>query len=129
MKTNPIVILCLLFTLSCAKSPESISNGEWHYDLLVNGVKAGKAMISNKTENGLLVSKNEMFIQMGTIKSSASQVVTETADFRPVKLEIKNIIEDSEKNNRQVITKTAEFKGNRVTLKSGTETATSSLCV
>ncbi len=122
-----ILVLCSLLVVSCAKMPQSIASGQWHYDLIVNGIKAGNAVMSTKEENGLYVSRTSMTISMGTITSTAVQVATETKDFKPVKLETCNTIEDSATGTRQEINKTADFNGSRVTLKSTDGTVTFTL--
>jgi hypothetical protein len=60
-----------------------------------------------------------MFIKIGAIENKSVQIVTETKNFKPVKLEIYNTIKDSSINSIQEINKTASFNGENVTLKSG----------
>lgn len=112
-------IFVVLLLLSCGSVPHSITNGEWHYDLIVNRVKAGKATITSRQEGGLYITKTEMSVSMGTINNSTVQTTTEKLDFTPVKLEIYNTIEDSANGSKLVISKIAEFDGDTVTLKSG----------
>lgn len=119
MKPRRIIYLILILSfMSCAKVPQSIASGEWRYDLIVNGVRAGSAVITSGEKDGLLVSKTEMFISLGTIKNTTVQTVTETKDFRPVRLEIVNTMEDTSTGSRQVISRVAEFSGSEVTLDS-----------
>lgn len=113
-----ITLVTLILLLSCGKVPGSLTNGEWRYDLIVNGVRAGSAVISNSEKDGLLVSRTEMIISLGTMKNTTVQTVVETVDFRPVRLEIINTMEDSSSGSRQVISRVAEFRGNVVTLDS-----------
>ncbi|HPS59301.1 MAG TPA: hypothetical protein PK514_14450 [Spirochaetota bacterium] len=113
-----IPVILLLSFLSCGKVPQSLTNGEWQYDLIVNGVRAGSAVISNCEKDGLLVSRTEMFISLGTMKNTTTQTVTETKEFRPVRLEVVSTLEDSSSGSRQVISRIAEFNGNNVTLDS-----------
>src|SRR5512145_2738420 len=88
-------------TFSCKKVPETIADGEWNYNLLVNGVRAGNAVITNSTGPDRFISKTAMHIAIGTIKNSMVQTVTETRDFRPLQLEISNTIEDTATGSRQ----------------------------
>ena len=56
----PLIIISAL--LSCAKVPQSITNGRWHYDLYMNSVKAGSAVITNSETDGLMTGRIEMVI-------------------------------------------------------------------
>lgn len=119
MKLHRLIPVILVLTfISCGRVPQSLSNGEWHYNLIVNGVRAGSAVISSSEKDGLLVSRTEMFISLGTMKNTTIQTVTETKEFKPVKLEIINTMEDTSSGDKQVISSTAGFNGNRVTLDS-----------
>lgn len=130
MKPRRIIYLILILSfMSCAKVPQSIASGEWRYDLIVNGVRAGSAVITSGEKDGLLVSKTEMFISLGTIKNTTVQTVTETKDFRPVRLEIVNTMEDTSTGSRQEISRVAEFSGSEVTLDSDGQKAKYTLAV
>ncbi len=118
MKLKAIITAAVIAAaVSCSSKPESIPEGTWSYDLLVNGVKAGSAVISNSTSGSNYVIKSEMYIKMGTIENSSIQIVTETKDFKPVKLEVLNTVTDTATDKKQVIEKSATFRGKEVTLK------------
>lgn len=119
MKLHRLIPAILVLTfLSCGRVPQSLSNGEWRYNLIVNGVRAGSAVISSSEKDGLLVSRTEMFISLGIMKNTTIQTITETKDFKPVKLEIINTMEDTNSGSSHVISRIAEFNGNQVTLDS-----------
>ncbi len=112
-------ILLIITGVSCSSKPAQIPEGTWNYDLLVNGIKAGRAVFSNTSSGDNFVIKSEMYLNMGTIQNKSVQIVTETKDFKPVKLEVYNTVTDTAGVGTQEIDKTAVFKGNEVTLKTG----------
>ncbi len=114
-----ILILIIITAVSCSSKPAQIPEGTWNYDLLVNGVKAGRAVFSNTASGDNYIIKSEMHLNMGTIQNKSVQIVTETKDFKPVKLEVFNTVTDTAGVGTQEIDKTALFKGNEVTLKTG----------
>jgi len=112
-----ISFLVIITAISCSSKPGAIPEGTWNYDLLINGIKAGKAVISNTSSGNLYVSKSEMYLNVGPIENKSVQVVTETKDFKPVKLEVYNTVTDKSTGQKQEINKLAVFNGNEVTLK------------
>lgn len=118
MKKISLTVLCLILLLSCRSTPESVPEGTWKYDLIVNGVKAGSAVTVIDEKENLYITRNEMYLKIGTMENKTVQTVTETRDFKPVSLEIHNTIKDSSSGLNHEMSKTAVFEGNRVTLKS-----------
>lgn len=120
MKLRSLIFICIIIAAaSCSSKPAQIPEGTWNYDLLVNGVKAGRAVSSNTLIDGNYVVKSEMYLNMGSIENRSVQTVTETKDFKPVKLEVLNTVTDTSGVANQDINKTATFKGNEITLKAG----------
>jgi len=119
MKKLSLIILTSLLLLSCKSNPKSIPEGAWVYDLIVNGVKAGSAAVVLDETGEFYITRNEMSLKMGTMENKTLQIVTETKDFKPVKLEIYNTIKDSASGVNQEISKIVTFEGNNVKLKSG----------
>lgn len=118
MKKLSLVILTSMLLISCRSNPESIPEGAWTYDLIVNGIKAGSALFVIDETDDLYITKNEMFLKMGTIENKTVQIVTETKDFKPVKLETYNSIKDSASGINQNVNKIAVFEGNNIKLSS-----------
>jgi len=116
---NFLYALIITTAVSCTSTPAQIPEGEWNYDLLINGVKAGSAVLSNTVSGDNYVTKSEMYLNMGTIQNKSVQIVTETKNFKPVKLEVFNTVTDTSGNSNQEIIKTAVFDGDNVTLKTG----------
>lgn len=116
---NLFIVPAIIIAISCSSKPTQIPEGTWNYDLLVNGVKAGRAVVSNSSSGGNYITKSEMYLNVGSIENKSLQIVTETRDFKPVKLEVLNTVTDKSGNSTQEINKTALFKGNEVSLKSG----------
>ena len=112
-------ILIIIISVSCSSKPTQIPEGIWNYDLLINGVRAGRAVFSNTSSGDNFIVKSEMYLNMGTIENKSIQIVTETKNFKPVKLEVLNTVTDTAGNSTQEINKTATFKGDEVTLKTG----------
>jgi hypothetical protein len=113
-KLAQLLLLVVILAASCRSRIDAIPTGTWKYRLLVNGAEIGSAVISNELKNGLYVSTTEMAMDAGYIRNSTRQIITETADFKPVKLEVYNVTEqDGQKNEMVTI---ATFSGNRVNL-------------
>ncbi len=120
MKTKISLLLSIItLTISCTQTPAAIPSGSWNYNLIVNGIKAGKANFSNEKSGDIYVSKSEMYLTVGAIENKSVQIINETTDFKPVSLEILNTITDKNSGKVQEINKTATFNGNEVLLKSG----------
>lgn len=117
--TTFISALAIIITASCSSTPVQIPEGTWNYDLLVNGVKAGRAVFSNTSSGDNFILKSEMYLNMGTIENKSVQIITETKQFKPVKLEVYNTVTDTSGTGTQEINKTAVFNGGEVTLKTG----------
>ena len=109
-------ILILISAVSCSSKPVKIPEGTWNYDLLVNGAQAGRAVFSNTSSDKYFITKSEMYLNMGSIENKSVQIVTETKDFKPVKLEVFNTVTNESGKGAQEINTTAVFKGNEVTL-------------
>ncbi len=110
-----LIFLILLFVAtdcSSRKLPETIPMGRWEYNLLINGVSVGSAVISNSQTEKHYISETEMKMKVGKILNTSHQVVTETKEFRPVKLEINNSVNFN--NSSQKIVTTALFKNNEI---------------
>ncbi len=111
--------LLIIAAMSCSSAPSQIPEGTWNYDLLINGVRAGSAVISNTISGDNYISKSEMYLNMGSIQNKSVQIVTETKNFKPVRLEVLNTVTDTAGNSNQEISKTAVFDGGKVSLKNG----------
>ncbi len=118
MKKLGLIILTTLLLISCKSNPQSIPEGAWTYDLIVNGIKAGTAFVIIDETDDLYITKNEMSLKMGTMENTTLQIVTETKDFKPVKLETYNTIKDSSSGISQKVSRIALFEGNNIKLKS-----------
>ena len=120
MKTKiTFIAAIILLSFSCKGTPEGIPSGTWKYNLIVNGVIAGTANITNEKSDGVYTIKSEMLLTVGTIENRSVQIIRETDGFRPVSLEVLNTVKDSRTGRVQEINKTATFSGNKVLLKSG----------
>jgi len=121
LKAKILLLVIVAGVITCAgkSTPKSIPEGTWNYDLIVNGVKAGKGIFSNSIIDGNYVVKSELYINMGPIENKAVYIVTETMDFKPVKLEVYNTTIDKSTDGVQEINKIAVFKGAEVTLQAG----------
>jgi hypothetical protein len=94
--------------------PDKIPHGVWNYKLLVNGVSAGSAVISNKKNNDNYESISEFNIEMGGISTISKETVVETLDFKPVSLEsYSRIINGSDVHETLI---RAVFNGTKVEL-------------
>jgi len=114
-----ILVLIITLTASCKQTPAGIPSGSWNYDLIVNGVKAGTASVSNEKAGDTYILKSEMALSVGSIENRSMQVIKETTDFKPLSLEMLNTVKDNSSGKTQVINKTATFNGNEVSLTSG----------
>lgn len=112
-------ILIIAASVTCSSKPSQIPEGTWKYDLLVNGVKAGRAVTSNTVSGENYIIRSEMYLDMGSIQNRSVQVVTETKSFKPVRLEVFNTVTDASAKTTQEINKTADFDGDNVSLKTG----------
>ncbi|MFH0974799.1 MAG: hypothetical protein V1874_03335 [Spirochaetota bacterium] len=81
------ILLIFLFCSNACTSSESISQGEWKYKLYVNGIDVGTATISNKTSDGNFITSQEYSLKFGDMTTVTKDTITETLDFKPVKLE------------------------------------------
>ena len=108
-----------IITCTGKSAPESIPEGTWNYDLIVNSIKAGKAIFSNTISDNNYVIKTELYLNIGPIENKSLYIVTETKDFKPVKLEEYNTITDRSTGNVQEIKKSAIFEGSNITLQAG----------
>jgi hypothetical protein len=109
-----LLLLVVIPAASCRNRIDAIPTGTWKYRLLVNGADIGSAVIINELKNGMYISTTEMEMDAGYIKNSTRQIVTETTDFKPVKLEVYNVTEQNgQKNEMNTV---ANFNGNRVDL-------------
>jgi hypothetical protein len=86
---NLIIINCifLLFSTNLFAVPETVAQGEWEYKLFVNGVVVGASKINNKIIDGNYVSTSEYSVKLADSTTITKDTVTETLDFKPVKLE------------------------------------------
>ncbi len=118
MKKLLLCTVILLITAgACRKSAGEIPTGTWTYRLLVNGAAIGKAVASNKVVNGRYVSTMDMEMDAGYIKNTSRQIITETLDFKPVRLELYNkTIQNDQVSEVKTI---ANFTGNKVELDTG----------
>lgn len=114
-----ILIFIITLTASCKQTPAVIPSGSWKYDLIVNGVKAGTASVSNEKSGETYIIKNEMFLTVGSIENRSVQIIKETTDFKPLSLEMLNTVKDNNSGKVQEINKTAIFNGSEVFLNSG----------
>ncbi len=114
MRSILIFLILLFVTTDCSskKFPGTIPMGRWEYMLLINGVRVGSAVISASQTEKHYISETEMTMKVGKILNRSHQVVTETKEFRPVKLEINNSVNFN--NSSQKIVTTALFKGNEI---------------
>ncbi len=121
MKEIKYILLSMVlvfFFASCNKDVKSIERGDFNYTLSINGLPAGSAKITKTMKDGNHVTETTMTISAGTMTSSSFQRVTETADYRPVKLEVINKMRDSRTGTDETVKRTATFKGAKVILES-----------
>ena len=111
------ILAALLISLGCGDVPESIPTGSWKYALLINGVRAGNAVISNRREGETYVIASELNINLAGMQNVSKQVITETTSFTPVKIETSNRIKIP--TGWRDIETTALFRGPSVEIRSG----------
>lgn len=109
-----LLLLVLLPAASCQKEVDSIPTGTWNYRLLVNGADIGSAVITNEVKGGNYVSTTEMEMNAGYVRNNTRQIITETMDFKPVRLEVYNTTEQNGQKSEMITI--AKFSGNRVDL-------------
>ena len=114
-----ILVFIITLTASCKQTPAGIPSGSWDYDLIVNGVKAGRATVSNEKSGDIYILKSEMTLSVGSIENRSMQIIKETTDFKPLSLEMLNTVKDSSTGKTQIINKTATFNENEVSLNTG----------
>jgi len=123
LRTKFLVLFIAANIMTCTSAntpvPKSIPEGTWNYDLIVNSVKAGKATFSNTVSDNNYVVKTELYLSVGPIENKSLSIVTETKDFKPVKLEEYNTVTDRSTGNVQEIKKSAIFEGVNITFQSG----------
>jgi hypothetical protein len=108
-----LMVVTAAFT-ACRQGLKTIPTGTWKYRLIVNGADIGSAVATNNIKDGNYVSTMDMEMDAGYIKNRTRQIVTETLDFKPVKLEVYNTTEqDGQKNE---MTTVAKFNGLKVDL-------------
>ncbi|OHD68565.1 MAG: hypothetical protein A2W19_12295 [Spirochaetes bacterium RBG_16_49_21] len=123
MKKLILSLIILTLALSyCQTRLTTIPTGTWKYKLLVNGAAIGTATISNAVAGNNYVSTLDMEIDAGHIKNSTRQIVTETRDFKPVRLEVYNRMAQNGRVNE--IKTIAAFKGSAVELDTGDSKST-----
>jgi len=106
--------IVLVSSWACRTGAGEIPSGTWKYRLLVNGAPIGRAVVTNRIVNNNWVSTTDMEMDAGYIRNTSRQVITETLDFRPVKLETYNrTIQNDQVSEVKTI---AAFTGNRVDL-------------
>jgi hypothetical protein len=81
------IFFLLLLSANCRALPETFAQGEWGYTLFVNGISVGTAKISNKTIDNKYISISEYSVKLEDTTTVTKDTVTETTDFKPVKLE------------------------------------------
>ena len=112
-----LLVALVIPCVACADSPRAIPTGSWNYALLINGVRAGSAVISNRKEGETYVITSELDMDIAGMRNVSRQVVTETTAFTPVKLETSNRIKSAA--GWKDIQTTALFRGAEVELRSG----------
>ena len=123
MKTIQRCIICVtllgtaLLEAACSRTPAAIPSGSWTYALYVNEVKAGSAVFSSRREGRHYVVTSELSMRLGDVTNTSRQIVTETMDFKPVRLETYNkIAEGAKLQTSQTI---AVFRPGEVELQMG----------
>ncbi|HSV97031.1 MAG TPA: hypothetical protein VLM75_08870 [Spirochaetota bacterium] len=116
--TNRAFLTAILaFCFGCGGVPETIPTGSWNYALFINGARAGNAVISNRREGETYVITSELNMNIAGMHNVSRQVVTETTEFAPVKLETSNRIKIP--SGWKSIETTALFRGRNVEIRSG----------
>ncbi len=116
MKIRFILPIILLISTECSSRnmPRKIPMGRWEYRLLINNVTVGSAVISSSQTEKHYISETEMKMKVGKITNVSHQVVTETKEYRPVKLEINNSVNFNDTS--QKIVTTAFFRDRTIEL-------------
>ena len=114
MKKALVSIIVFLVTATCQNTPDSIPLGSWDYDIYINDVKTGTARFSTEKTGNTYVCSSFMQVFGGDVINTTEQVLIETTDFKPVKLEIHNKIIHGDTVEK--IDTVARFKGGQVTL-------------
>lgn len=117
LQNNCLIFILIILSLGCKSLPEKIPTGAWKYKILTNGVEFGSAVISNRISNGTYISTSELSIGSGKIINTSKQIITETLDLKPVKLENHNKISDG--STEQTIDTIASFKGREIEIQAG----------
>jgi len=112
----------MIFIAGCFNPPRELPAGTWKYALLLNGHRVGNAVVSSRTEGDAFITSTELTMKAGAVTNISRQVVTETKDFRPVKLETYNRIITGAAT--QEINTVATFNGRKVELVTGGEKRT-----
>jgi len=109
-----ILLVIIIPAASCRKGINAVPTGTWNYRLLVNGADIGSAVISNEIKGGNYVSTTVMEMDAGYVRNSTKQIIIETMEFKPVRLEVYNVTEQN--GQKSEMTTIAKFTGNRVDL-------------
>ncbi len=123
MKAIQTAIICItllgtvLLGPACSKTPAAIPSGSWSYALYVNEVKAGSAVFSSRRDGKHYIVSSELSMSLGDVTNTSRQIVTETLDFKPVRLETYNKVAEGVKV--QTSETIALFRGGEVELRLG----------
>lgn len=121
-RISKYLLIIALVTLSCYNIPKEILNGKWHYKLFFNGIEVGSSEISNKIVDDNYVSSTEIRMRIGEITTISKESVTETRDFRPLKLEsYTQIVNDDQVQKTEI---QANFVGRIVELTTNNDRST-----
>ena len=71
-----LLVALVIPCVACADSPRAIPTGSWNYALLINGVRAGSAVISNRKEGETYVITSELDMDIAGMRNVSRQVVT-----------------------------------------------------
>lgn len=115
-----ILLICAVMVTaapSCRRGAGAVPTGIWKYRLLVNGAPLGSAIATNTISDGRYVSTTDMQMDAGYVRNTTRQVIIETLDFRPVRLEVYNsTVQNGQTSEFKTI---ANFSGSRVDLDTG----------
>jgi hypothetical protein len=117
MKKYIIIIIIFFMFSNCHSAPDKIAQGEWNYKLFVNGLEVGTAIISNRISDSNYISTSEYNMKLADMNTITKDIITETTDFKPVKLESYSKIENAGKVHETKII--SIFKGKEVELAFG----------
>lgn len=105
-------ITIVFLSSDCSALPEKIAQGEWKYKLYVNEVEAGTAIISNLVKDNKFISSSEYKMKLADLNTITKDIITETTDFKPVKLEsYSKIVNKGQVSETNII---SIFKGKEV---------------